>query len=254
MFQKMNTVIDRIMNHRSIRKFKNEKLSEEQIHTIIQAAQMASSSRFMQNYSIIGVSDPQIKKRLHQLTGKESVEVNGHFLIFCADLHRITLMATEEEKQKMRIMLESTQFFQIATIDAALAAQNAALSAESMGLEIVYIGAISNHLEEIDKMLQLPDYVVPLFGMCIGVPTVKPEQKPRLPLKSVYFENHYNQNAGEQRQLIQAYDEQMYHYYGTRTKNNSSHTWSQKNITLFQGKSPLENISSYVQNKKLNRY
>lgn len=50
----MNTTIETILNHRSIRKYTNEPVSDEQIETIIQAAQSASTSSFVQAYSIIG--------------------------------------------------------------------------------------------------------------------------------------------------------------------------------------------------------
>lgn len=247
----MNPVIDTIMSHRSIRQFKDEAMTKEQMKTIIEAAQMAPSSRFMQTYSIIGITNPLLKKELGTITGLTYVENNGHFLIFCADLHRLTVMASEEEKQNMQDMLESTQFYQIATIDASLAAQNAALAAESMGLGVVYIGAIAKNLSEIDKLLNLPSHVIPLFGMAIGIPDQKPEIKPRLPIQAVYFENRYNSDAEEQREFTESYDQKMKAYYQTRSENPRADTWSGKNIALFQKKADAK-YSQYVKSKRMN--
>lgn len=249
----MNPVIETIMNHRSIRQFKNEKLTKDQINTIIQAAQMASTSRFMQSYSIIGITDPILKRELGALTGLSCVAENGHFLIFCADLSRVTMMASEVEQANMEQMLESTQFYQISIVDAALAAQNAALAAESMGLGIVYIGAIARKINEIDTLLNLPSYVIPLFGIAIGIPDQQPEIKPRLPMEAVYFENGYNADTDTQRERIASYDKKMHDYYQTRSENNRLETWSGKNIALFQSKLPTERMSEYIKGKKLNR-
>ncbi|MFJ7754011.1 oxygen-insensitive NADPH nitroreductase [Peribacillus muralis] len=246
----MNPVIETIMSHRSIRQFKDERISNEQITSIIKAAQMAPSSRFMQTYSIIGITNPLIKKELGKITGLTYVEHNGHFLLFCADLHRLTIMASDKEKQNMQDMLESTQFYQIATIDASLAAQNAALAAESMGLGVVYIGAIAKGLSEIDNLLNIPSHVIPLFGMAIGFPDQQPEIKPRLPLEAVYFENQYNTNMDEQQKLIEGYDQKMKAYYETRSENQRADTWSGKNIALFQKKADAH-FSKYVKEKRM---
>ncbi|CAM5624427.1 FMN reductase (NADPH) OS=Lysinibacillus sphaericus OX=1421 GN=nfrA1 PE=3 SV=1 [Lysinibacillus sphaericus] len=43
------------------------------------------------------------------------------------------------------------------------------IAAESMGYGICYIGGVRNKPEEISELLNLPDYVFPLFGLTIGV-------------------------------------------------------------------------------------
>lgn len=55
----MNTIIEKILDHRSIRSFEDRPLSEEQIHTIVECAQAASTSSYIQAYSIIGVTDAE---------------------------------------------------------------------------------------------------------------------------------------------------------------------------------------------------
>jgi FMN reductase (NADPH) len=54
----MNDTIKTILDHRSIRSFLEKDLSEEQIKWIVESAQAASTSSFVQAYSIIGVKDP----------------------------------------------------------------------------------------------------------------------------------------------------------------------------------------------------
>ncbi|OPA78670.1 nitroreductase A [Paenibacillus selenitireducens] len=246
-----NRVLATIMNHRSIRKFKNEKLVPFQIETIVRAAQMASSSSFMQAYSIIGLTDPALKHELREITKTPYIEENGHLFIFCADLQRLTVMGTNQEKQDMQIMLESSAFYQIAVIDAALAAQNAVLAAESLGLGAVIMGAVNKDIKRLDDMLGLPQYVIPLFGIAVGVPDQQPEVKPRLPLEAVYFENRYSSET-EQLERVQAYDNDMNHYYQTRSENNRNDGWSRKHIDILKMKIPLGAMTEYMRSKGFN--
>lgn len=249
----MNEVIATMMNHRSVRRFMDELLTDEQIVKIVEAAQMASSSSFMQSYSIIGITDKQVKEELGAITGLPYVANNGHLFIFCADLHRVTVMGSETEREEMKSMMESSAFYQIAVVDTALAAQNALLAAESMGLGGVMLGAIARNLTRLDELLQLPQYVVPLFGMAVGVPDQQTDTKPRLPVPAVYFENHYSTNLEEQRERIGEYDERMRAYYLNRNENVRDDTWSKKHITVLQSKAPVQHFTRYIQSKGLNR-
>lgn len=74
-----------------------------------------------------------------------------------------------------------------ATIDAALAAQNATIAAESLGLGTVYIGGIRNQPVRVTETIQLPPHLFTVFGLCVGYPDeAKPAAiKPRLPQAAV---------------------------------------------------------------------
>ncbi|MFD4706794.1 NADPH-dependent oxidoreductase [Gottfriedia sp. NPDC058432] len=224
----MNKVLETIMNHKTIRKFKDINITDEQITTIIKAAQMAPSSLFLQDYAIIGVSDSKIKEYLYQLTKGRWVKENGLLLIFCSDLHRISVLASDEQKKKLKLAHKFGPFKKISTINTSIAAQNATLAAESMGLGVVYSGAIAEHEKAVKKILKLPKNVVPLFGLCIGVPDSTPEQKPRLPLHAVYFQNEYIQDEEAQKKSLIQYNETMKNYYAARTDNKREINWSQK--------------------------
>lgn len=85
----LNKTIETILNHRSIRSFTDERLTEEEVLTLIKSAQAASTSSYVQAYSIIGVTDQEKKAKLAELAGNQPyVEKNGHFFVFCADLKR----------------------------------------------------------------------------------------------------------------------------------------------------------------------
>lgn len=247
----MNSVIETILNHRSIRSFEDQPLTTEQIQTIVSSAQAASTSSYIQAYSIIGVTDKEIKKKLAEIAGNQSyVENNGHFFVFCADLYRHTI-AGEMEDQKVDTSLESTEKFMVGLIDAALAAQNAAIAAESMGLGICYIGGIRNNLNEVSELLKTPERVIPLFGLAVGVPKKSSSQKPRLPLKHVYHENTYEQNQELYRQQLETYNDTISNYYLERTAGKRNDSWTGQMVEMLDKKSRLY-MKEFVESKKMN--
>ncbi|WP_080847730.1 oxygen-insensitive NADPH nitroreductase [Cytobacillus gottheilii] len=222
----MNETIKLLQNHSSVRFFEDKPLSDEQIKAIVASAQAASTSSFIQAYSIIGVTDQEKKDQLAALAGgQEYVAKNGHFFVFCADLHRHELIG-ELEKKDVLPSIESTEKFMVALIDAALAAQNAAIAAESMGLGICYIGGIRNNLEAVSALLKTPKRVIPLFGLTVGYPQKENEQKPRLPFEHIYHENEYNQDTEAYKKQLSLYDEIISKYYQERTDGNRSDTWT----------------------------
>ncbi|MCD7034751.1 oxygen-insensitive NADPH nitroreductase [Metabacillus sp. GX 13764] len=221
----MNETIERMLQHRSIRKFEDRPLSDEEITTIVRSAQAASSSSFVQAYSIIGVKDPVKKQKLSELAGNQQyVAENGHFFVFCADLHRHELLG-EKEGAEIETALESTEKFMVAVIDAALAAQNAAVAAESMGMGICYIGGLRNHLDGVAEILKTPDRVIPLFGLAVGYPAQNPGVKPRLPIGGVYHEDTYLPDEKHWEQL-EEYNRIVSEYYTGRTAGARSDTWT----------------------------
>lgn len=240
----MNETIELLKNHRSIRKFKDKSLSTEQVEAIVRAAQSASTSSFVQAYSILGVSDPDKKKQLAELAGGQSyVEHNGYFLVFCADFHRHKL-AADIEGINIDHNLESMETFIIALIDTALAAQNAAIAAESMDLGICFIGGIRNNIEKVSELLKLPDRVIPLFGMAIGYPEDESAIKPRLPLKAVFHENSYEDKQAE----LKEYNEIISAYYNERTNGLRQDRWTEQMIGMLTSKQ-REFMMDFVKSK-----
>ncbi len=80
----------------------------------------------------------------------------------------------------------------MATIDASLAAERMVCAAEAIGLGICYIGALRNDPPGVRALLELPDGVLGLFGLCLGYPAGGEEPKPRLAQEAVWFRERYN--------------------------------------------------------------
>lgn len=222
----MNQTIKTLLEHRSIRSFEDKSLTDEQVHTIVRSAQAASTSSYIQAYSIIGVKDEEKKKKLAHLAGDQSyVEKNGHFFVFCADYYRHHEAASMHDVQ-IDEATESTEKFMVGLIDASLAAQNATVAAESMGLGICYIGGLRNSLAEVSDLLNLPNKVIPLFGLCVGYPAQSPDIKPRLPIQNVYHVDEYQQNKEEFINELNEYDELISSYYHSRTEGKRDAGWT----------------------------
>ncbi|MEH6944730.1 oxygen-insensitive NADPH nitroreductase [Bacillus sp. JJ722] len=248
----MNEIIEKILDHRSIRSFEDKLLSKEQIETIVSCAQSAATSSYIQAYSIIGVTDPEKKAKLAELAGNQSyVEKNGHLFVFCADLHRHEL-AAQMENQDVTESIESTEKFMVACIDAALAAQNAALAAESMDLGICYIGGIRNNLAGVNELLNIPTKVIPLFAMVVGYPKNRSEKKPRLPLANVYHENEYLHNDDIFKSQLGEYNETMSAYYERRTNGKRNDTWTSQMMDMLGKKSRMY-MKGFVEGQGLKR-
>lgn len=248
----MNTVIETIMNHRSIRKFEEKRLSDEQIRTIVESAQAASTSSFIQAYSIIGVKDSDKKKKLAEIVGNQAyVAENGHFFVFCGDLHRHQVISQMEEKD-LSTSLESTEKFMVATIDAALAAQNAVLAAESMGLGACYIGGLRNNLDEVCQLLHIPKFVIPLFGIAVGYPAQMPDKKPRLPFEHIYHEDEYKQDEDLFKQELVTYNQTISDYYQARTNGKRSDTWTGQMANMLENPKRMY-MKDFVKGQGLNQ-
>jgi FMN reductase (NADPH) len=248
----VNEVIKTILNHRSIRSFEDKALTPEQIETIVESAQAASTSSFIQAYTIIGVTNPKKREALAEFSGSQGyVDKTGHFFVFCADLHRHEIVAEMEERD-LTEPLESTEKFMVACIDAALAAQNAAIAAESMGLGICYIGGIRNNLTKVNEILDIPSRVIPLFGLTVGYPKDITDKKPRLPLSNIYHENSYQTDVQEFKGQLEEYNRTISDYYVERTSGERKDTWTGQIAAMIDKKSRMY-MKDFVQHQGLNK-
>lgn len=165
---------------------------------------------FLQCTSIIRITDPALRERLVPLTGgQQHVAQAAEFWVFCADFNRHLQICPQAQLGLAEQLL-------IGVVDTALLVQNALTAAESLGLGGVYIGGLRNSIEAVTELLELPQHVLPLFGLCLGWPADNPDIKPRMPAAMLVHENRYQplDNA-----LLAEYDEQLAHYYLSRGSN-----------------------------------
>ncbi len=220
----MNDVIKLLNAHRSVRAFKKIPVSQATVETIVQCGQAAATSSFIQAYSVIQVAQGPKRERLAALANEQTfINDAPVFLVVCADMQRHKMAC---EKHNVDMLSGYAEQFMTATIDASLLAQNMAVAAESIGLGICYIGAVRNEIDAVSELLELPDLVTPLFGLCIGYPNTKPDLKPRLPVSAVLKQEVYADPDAQQ--LLDDYDEQTSIYYQTRSGGQKVQSWSEQ--------------------------
>ena len=191
-----SAAIDAILDHRSARAYLPKALPPGTLELLVAAAQSAPTSSNLQAWSVVAVADPERKARLAKLAGPNA-QINEAplFLVWIADLARARAIAHQHDTPGDG--LDYIESFLLAALDAALAAQNAVVAADSLGLGSCYIGAIRNHPEAVATELGLPPETVAVFGLTVGHPDpVRASAvKPRLPQSSVLHHERYGATA-----------------------------------------------------------
>jgi nitroreductase len=188
-----NEHIALLLSHRSIRGYRSEALPAGTLETLIAAAQSAATSSNLQTWSVVAVTDPARKAALAKVAANQKhIEQCPLFLVWVADISRNQRLGAEEGVPLETMPYQET--FTVAAIDAALAAQNATVAAESLGLSCVYIGALRNNPVEVGRIVGLPPGAFGLFGMCVGYAsaTAANAVKPRLPQDVVLHHEVYD--------------------------------------------------------------
>ena len=203
-----NETIATLLDHRSVRGFLPDPVPPGTLETLIAAAQSAATSSNMQLWSAIAVTDPAKRKVLAEIAGDQKhIEQCPLYVAFIADMSRNERMSRAEQVTFENLPYLET--FMVACIDAALAAQNAVIAAESLGLRTVYIGAMRNDPAKVHELLGLPQKAFVVFGLCVGHadPRSKNEIKPRLPQSTVLHHERYD--AAPEARDRPAYDAEM---------------------------------------------
>ncbi|HOO84019.1 MAG TPA: NADPH-dependent oxidoreductase [Prolixibacteraceae bacterium] len=184
-------VIDTLLNHRSVRKYKTEGIDNDLMHKVLMAGCRASTTGNMQVYSIVNTSSPEIKQQLAPAHFNQSMIVNApNVLTFCADFNRFNKWCELNDAQPG---YDNFLSFITAAIDALLVAQNVVVAAESVGLGICYLGTTTYNADKIIDILKLPRGVVPITTLTIGWPDEQPDKTERLPLEAIVHNEVYQQ-------------------------------------------------------------
>jgi FMN reductase (NADPH) len=201
----MNTpTVELIHQHGSVRAYKPDPIPDEWIETIVAAGQRASTSSNLQTYSVVITSDPEKKNRIQQISGDQKhISQAPIFTLWCADFSRLRRVC---DLQGYSIEAGYMENFMVATVDTAIAMQNAALAAESMGLGICYIGALRNDPDAVIELFDLPELVFPVAGMTLGWPKEPPMKRPRLPLGAILHRESYQV---DDQVYLEEYDQDM---------------------------------------------
>lgn len=188
----MNDIIQSLYDRKSVRVFTEAPVAPEVKHAILEAAAQAPSAGCQQLYTILDITDPALKATLADTCDHQPFIAKAPVvLVFCADCRKwydaYLAAGCAPRAPGVGDLL-------LACSDTLIAAQNAVVAAESLGIGSCYIGDIMELCEEHRRLLNLPQWVFPAAMLVMGYPTQQQKDRPkpeRFPLSHVVHENSY---------------------------------------------------------------
>jgi nitroreductase len=167
-------VMDAITERRSVRSYQTDPISEQVLRRLVEAGIWAPSGGNAQTWRFVVVTDPQRIRRIRMLS--PGLLGNSPAVIaVCQDV-------AEAERRGAKLGREVMTF-----MDTAMAAQNIMLAAYAEGLGTCAV--CSFHPGGVQKLLQLPDEIVPQLLISVGVPQSVPKP-PKRNFDVVWFEEY----------------------------------------------------------------
>jgi len=176
-----NPVIETLLSHKSIRKYKSDMPPENVIRTIVRAGQQAPFAS--QAYSIILSRDRE----------RHPYKAPLLFTI-CVDYHKFEKIM---KKRGWKMVTNDLVLLFFGIQDAALMAENMVIAARSLGLGSCFLGSAMFQADKIAEEYHLPNRVFPLAQLVMSYPDEDPPPRPRYPLEFTLFEGKYPQLTDE---------------------------------------------------------
>nr|WP_321497923.1 nitroreductase [uncultured Methanolobus sp.] len=171
----MPEVIDTIFSRRSIRKYKDEAIDDEDIITILEAAKWAPSGLNNQPWKFIVIKDKKTMKELAGCTHYSTIVQSAPLLI-------AVYLDTETMYNKTK---------DIQAIGAAI--QNMLLACCDLGLGAVWLGEILNQSDKVNLILSCPDSLELMAVIAIGKPAESGKSPSRKELEDIVFSEKYGE-------------------------------------------------------------
>ncbi|MCI7551116.1 MAG: nitroreductase family protein [Actinomycetaceae bacterium] len=231
----MNETITTQLDHRTIREFTDESVSDAVMDTLFEVAMHTATSTGTQAASVIWVKDKAKQRRLAEINGQEYVGRAPIYLMFVADVHRGAQILREAGVDDGGA--RSMDFATSAFTDACLMVQNVTVAAESLGLGVTILGGMQNDTRGVIEVLGLPDLTYPVLGMIVGHPNQEPALKPRIPTQYRVMVDEYTEPDNWHDALAQ-YDEDMQTYYDLRKANKPEPAFTKQVIEKYSNPQP----------------
>jgi nitroreductase len=171
----MPSTLETLHSLRSIHgNFSDREVTSQDLDAILACAVRAANASNRQSYSIIVIDEPQEILACCGYTGSKA-------LLFCVDFNRLTALA---EHTGHTYVPDGPVAFVTGAVDAALAAQTAAVAAKGLGIDSLFTNGIHRKesrsipvggLEEVARQFNLPEkYCFPLILLILGYPAEDP--------------------------------------------------------------------------------
>jgi nitroreductase len=176
-----NPVIQAMLNRKSVRKYTKDQPSDEVVETVVRAGQQAPFAS--QLYTIL-------------LTRKKKAPFGAPlWFTICVDLYKLERFM---QIRGWEVVTNDVSMLLLGLQDAAYAAENMVIAAESLGMGSCYLGMMPRRVGQIVKQFKLPKRVFPLVELVMGYPEEEFPPRPRYPLPFTLFEDRYPNLSDEQ--------------------------------------------------------
>lgn len=206
------------LGHRSVRRWLDQDVDAETIRTLAAAAQSASTSSNRQLVSVVAVRDPEKKWALGEVGGPAQfphISTAPVILVWLIDTSRTRHAVQRHQREASEVDYAGLRYIDeafIGAVDIGIAAQNAVVAAESLGLGAVFLGSMRNDAARVAEIVGAPEHVVPFLGLALGHPDpAEPAgTKPRIPQEAFLHWEAYDAEAAVD---VAAYEQTLASYF-----------------------------------------
>ncbi|SKA77811.1 Nitroreductase [Caloramator quimbayensis] len=164
--------MDAIFNRKSIRKYKDIKVSDEIVNYLLKAAMQAPSAGNEQPWEFIVLRDKDVMKKITQVHPYSKMLLEADVaIVVCGD--------------------ESKEVYKGFWVqDCSAATENILIAAEDKGLGAVWLGVYPHmdRAEAIKEILNLPESVIPLSIIPVGYPDEQKKAADRFNKERIHYD------------------------------------------------------------------
>lgn len=193
----------RIATHVTHRRWADRSVPDDLVRLLAACALSAPSKSDLQQADIVQVRDPARLDAIAALVPQMPwVRGAPAFLVFCGDGRRFRRIFARRGQPFVNEHLDA--FFNPA-VDAALVLMNFIRAAEAAGLACCPISVLRDRATELSAILELPEHVFPVAGLCAGYPAAALSVNPRLSLKASFHIDRFDDEDTDA--LLDEFDE-----------------------------------------------
>ncbi|MBT1173030.1 nitroreductase family protein [Bifidobacterium sp. MA2] len=229
-----NETVRTLLNRRSIRKFKDDPIDDDTRAVLETVAQRAASSQYLNDWSAIRVTDPELKAKFAEFGRQPYIAEAPLLYLFIIDEQRNARIAERKgvDTSSPDWWLTASYHFTQAQNDAVLALHAMETAAYSLGLGCVILGSVLNDVPGLIEACKLPKYTYPVLALAIGKPDQEPALKPRMPRSMQFFENEYPSDADAALEGLDEFDATVHQYYDLRNTDRPVDAFSEQIVKV----------------------
>ncbi len=169
------SLLKQIPQRYSVRNYSPNKVEEEKLNTVLEAARLAPSAKNMQEWRFVVVQDPATIKKLQPAANNQPFVGEAPIVIACCATQADYVMRCGQAAYP---------------IDVAIAMEHMALQAVEEGLGTCWIGSF--YEDQVKSILGIPDDVRVVELMALGYPADQPKPKNRFHLEKIVCYDQWN--------------------------------------------------------------